>query len=755
MRLVEMLNGDVYLMNGEAQLRRFKCLNPGARAGAAELAAVMVAPKFDYAAVYDKAAKQYESPKGVYQSLVRAEPVAMAGVPASAAEPERMYLVGKHGTIWTFAEDFRYHVRGGRAAPEGEPHEPPPGVRRHFVLVAVHDRRQANCIRLQRSAAGQVEGVIDDYERVTQIVHRINRPASADRWVDRIKDFAGREIDVVHTSLPDFACDERDLKAVSGPGITNKLGGQPEKPYLQYNYLRLTSGGPTHRLGAVFDPSGAGLMGVRKWDDHGRIETQSVLGKYQYELRHNGTTVKYKERYSGYDITGQRKQLADDHEYVVKRAATTGRDFDEVTDHTVQVKRRSRLGGFSGPARTSMKHNDHGELVLLVLPKRNKQVFTYVESGSQMGNPEVTEDPSSTARTAVTAYDARFNFQKKVVQRGSVHGQDREAILTTFWYGHQGNLEGTIAPTVKTDHHDTTGNPKSRTPSAAGKEGQGGTGDSGSQAAPKKDPHNKTSDIISHTYRKEDGLLETTTDRRGAVTRYFYYAPDEGEREPGIRRAGSPKPRPHVPGDAWDCVGMLAMTQVVADGDAPRATPKKPIRSRWPDMVRSNMPVRSVTARYVRRNLCIGPRLYPYPKGMVSVFVPNTLGHTEMTFDPDMTREKRDLNEVGLVLKDANGVLYEYLFDYVRSKKTPIPGKASKYSETVTDYDALGNLVSTRTAESGADTQYDGHGNPVRERDTDGNETIYVYDERGLLLRKAVTEARAAGADKEAATAKV
>jgi hypothetical protein len=284
MRLVEMLNGDVYLMNGEAGIEKYTRRAYWGKAVVPDYIDHCVQKgKFDYAQVYSRS--QYSFPAGAYRSLVKAGPVEMDGMPAgeAGAEEARFYLVGKHGTIWTFLEDTRFETKADLSYDLEEfdvpnEHETLPGVHAHYLLVCIHDRRQGNYIKLQRDSAGHVRGVIDDYGRVTTLSHTA-ASASADRFVSSIKDFAGREITPTHK--------DRNLEAVKGPRVTMEAGGkphEPEKTQFTYKYTEKASNGPRYRLSSVSDPVSASggkyLIHVPDtcWDEKGRVARQYISG---------------------------------------------------------------------------------------------------------------------------------------------------------------------------------------------------------------------------------------------------------------------------------------------------------------------------------------------------------------------------------------------------------------------------------------------------------------------------------------------
>ena len=236
MRLVELLGGEVMLMNGEAGIETYapKSKDPGAFYFAQYVAKFSrssfgepISPKvvtslaqhgdgqggFNYSSLHPQS--QYTSPDGVYRSLLKALPVEMEGMPLekAGAERARFYLVDKHGTVFTFAEDMRYRTGGTDSGdnnwwfaspdPSGfQEHEPPPGVAAQYVLIAIHHRVQKSYIKLQRNGKGQVEGIIDDMGRVLSFDYKLSI-ASFDKFLEAVRDFTGRRVEFDRTrSLP-------------------------------------------------------------------------------------------------------------------------------------------------------------------------------------------------------------------------------------------------------------------------------------------------------------------------------------------------------------------------------------------------------------------------------------------------------------------------------------------------------------------------------------------------------------------------
>ncbi|MHC4983448.1 MAG: DUF6531 domain-containing protein, partial [Planctomycetota bacterium] len=781
MRLIEMLNGDVYLTNGEAGIEVYRSKTK-APPDAGQVSSIRY-PNFSYASLFNQS--QYKSPAGVYRCLIKGtpvdpkgKPVDMPGMPVDAegARVPRFYLVSKHGTVWTFVKDIRFETKAGFSEKLAEKdkankHEPPPGVRAHYHLVCIHDRRQANYIKLQRDSAGLVCGVIDDYGRVTRLKYAAGG-AVADRFLTSIKDFAAREITPTHK--------DRNLEAVKGPRVTMEAGGksqEPEKTQFTYRYTEKAGNGHRYRLRLVHELS-AKFLAVDKWDKHGRVAKQTVLGKYHYEWDYeNYPKVIHREKYKGYDLNLKKADLVDVHEFTIKpRGDSTGAEsrpakpqvafeFDQVVSHRVGIQKGSKV---TWRPPTTTTHDTQGEITQIILPKKNSEYFLYCENGSQAGNllETGTRNVEQTRQPARQQETAKPTTGEQTVTRVKYeYAKPGEAPKE------QGEANGTRWNLPKAASADAYQNDKSAIVTELGYDGQGNQVRCEFPTKSKKAPKPTSApaadkakvDGVAFFYR-DDGLLEWSTNVRGAKTCYYYY-----------ERPEDPDPKKnHLPGDAWHRAGMLMSTQVLRAGEKGTPPPKEHKQIKdwdkgWDQIATWQRPAALKGAKD-RENVLKASdgdikRKYNYANGMITTFKPSILGNPLKTVDPDGVVVGRQFNELGQVLKegrtvaehgrlkdDASETCGYYAFKqwdsgqlFRRARRTtPMLGDGYHVSREFL-YDQLGNLTKTSIAGIETITEHDIRGNPIEQavkyRYSRGRISLtkFVYDERGLLWKREVT----------------
>ncbi|MHC4983390.1 MAG: DUF6531 domain-containing protein, partial [Planctomycetota bacterium] len=758
MRLVEMLNGDVYLMNGEASIEFYECLICPPEVE--DIEAIVQARKFDYEKLWETS--PYWSPAGVYRSLVKAKPVQMAGMakPDENAEKARFYLVGKHGTVWTFVEDLRFQTNREVCGDLGDgdkanEHEPLPGVQAHYLLVCIHDRRQANYIKLQRDAGGLVKAIIDDYGRVTRLEYS-SETASADRLLSTIEDFAGREITPTHK--------ERDLESVEGPEVrtkaeapkdakaaTTKKADNTEKLKFAYEYAQKAGKGPRHKLTAVTDPTRQPLLVVGEWDS-GRVKKQTVLKKFHYAGKYESTKVSYEESYSGYSGAVLKKgTVTNSHTYIVR--SDPCQEFAEVAAHGVLLRSLRQGIGYAGYATSFFRYNVHGEVTDEIRPKGNWYSRNYETERSEAGNLKgefekgVVSDAEirgaltaakasgpttahvekvlskleaakaqTIAETQYDEYDRSLNLPKRITELAYVRNNERAQLVSHRRYDEEGNLLRVETPQALVSGQEQ----------AAG-EAKKGQAEKGSFI--------ELEYIDSQTYPdtpSQWGLLGGTTDRRlenkSVRTAYCY------------RRKGSDS----VPGDAHDKADKLvAIWTVPSDCYRTTGLYGQGITAYGVSLLEVYYPkggnIRLVANPCNRADLLQNWDGSTYgmsqsQKGLVTVLYPDKLGYPEKEIDPDGIVKTRTFNELGQLLQDENRVTYEYERGYPAARWTRAPGNAKQRSTATFKYDALGNLERTDSNVKGLWTEYeyDPNGNPIIEK-TARSQTAYAYDARGLL----------------------
>ncbi|MHC4984304.1 MAG: hypothetical protein ACYTF6_14205, partial [Planctomycetota bacterium] len=222
------------------------------------------------------------------------------------------------------------------------------------------------------------------------------------------------------------------------------------------------------------------------------------------------------------------------HEYTWKRDPE--REFAEVEKHTVKVTKRGNLSGFTGDAITELKYNRHGEITEIIRKpgkaqqagRQYKQEFKYEEEGSVAGNLLYSiVHAAKRIETKYERYDLRINLPTLVKDLGYMNPEGSDSCEhwaeTKYDYKFE---KGKFVITVTEQ--------KAKAHSGKGC------------------PEDKSTKVTSSVYRAEDGLLDYTVDRRNVKTQYWYYGKDQSD--------------PHFPGDAWDRVGMLAMTVVATPG---------------------------------------------------------------------------------------------------------------------------------------------------------------------------------------------
>ena len=700
MRVVEMLNGDVHLMNGESQIETYESkMKPGVNQWEGfwamdkdipEIRTIknMDAGAFDYASLYYQS--QYVSPRGIYRSLIKGKPVDLKDkLPKGRAEEPRFYLVGKHGTIWTFMEDQRFRTGAKRTdnladADKATEHEPIPGVRAQYLLVCIHDRRQANYIKLQRDARGLVQSVIDDHGRVTRLSH-VWSFGYSDHMIRSIRDFMGRTIDY-RTWWQPWTW-SRSLKNVKGPHST--------APSFHYDYVR-DSGktAPRYRLDLV-DATGGSfdnkpLLQIMEWKGP-RAQKLVEIGKYTYELTYGDPKVTYKESGPGRDHQGRSvaKQVST-HTYTIKKA-TKSRPFGQVSSHTIaRVGERGYIRAYVGSVTTAFKHNEEGEITRI--SRGNYiQEFDYETDECVIGNlKKQTTKGGATEETTYEQYNVYFNLPELVSVKG-YSGVNS----TTYTYDSFGNRETLTLQSAGSVTEKNCGN------------------------------------VTKWTYRKNDGLLESMTSQRGAVTWYDYYWADKANSDE--------KPR-HSSGDAWDCADMLAMTRTGFDS----AKPTKAI---------GELRVTTFeTGDSYRRGLVLDNdaafeealRSYVWHSALMTTFLPTPLGYNRKVVDQNGVWRTYKHNDVGQVETGPDGDSYTYECDLLKTSKISKPRKGSVLTKHV--HDKLGNrLLAKIGTTTEIKTAYDIFGNPIWERDSKAKrETTSAYDKRGLMVAQ-ITRDKAGG----------
>ena len=716
MRVVEMLNGDVHLMNGESQIETYESKK---KSGANQwgwlgrVASLMIpevrtiknmrAGKFNYASLYDQS--QYVSPKGVYRSLIKGKRVDLKDkLPAGGAETARFYLVDKHGAIWTFIEDQRFRTGAGRTddltdADKATEHEPIPGVRAQYLLVCIHDRRQANYIKLQRDASGLVQAVIDDHGRVTRVHHKaaLGLPASHDKLVAVVKGFLGRT----------YTCGRyNDAKTQYRPR-SHALGYAKDchSNYSRYQYANVGGDAPLHRIAQVDVTTASGapkdgpLLEVLEWYG-ARAMTVVEAGKYLYELHPDGSGVNYMESSPGYDSRGNKSRNYNVHTYELRQSA--GRSFCEVSSHTVHnVHSRGALGGHVKDVKTTFKYNDEGEMTKSVAGQQPR-TFEYSVKGSTRGNLiKSVATGGQSEQTFYTDYDLAFNLPQQTSELGYADRSQAKSKWTTRRYDKSGNLKWIV---------------------------RGKVGAVAAWMAHR---------MVSWTYRS-DGLPETMTNQRGAVTRYDYYAEygkKQGSAPNTTSNTKNDSERDHLPGDGWDCVDMLAIEQTQIDGGAPSKPNIEIHISNWSKISGYNRPSstgwgagwESLEAKDLKSK-----------KVYVTAHSPTAIGLPDHTVDSNHVKHSYLYTKAGQPRIIDWDERHEYHGAYLtRTKLERVPGGAHWTSYV---NDALGNRVQESPyfhKRHGVKAEYDMMGNPVRTLDEKSKlETIFVYDPRGLLLRR-------------------
>ncbi|HVT87526.1 MAG TPA: hypothetical protein VHD56_01630, partial [Tepidisphaeraceae bacterium] len=738
MRLVELPHGEVHLMNGESQVEVYKPIKGN------EVAAITITQirmnEFDYSKIYDQ--RQYHSPAGAYKSLLKGKPVVLgvpvkpnapgaAAAPATnAAQPPeleeaRYYLVDKHGTIWTFAEDARFRGNLKSKAPAADEaanaHEPIPGVRGHWVLISIHDRCQKNSIRFQRDASESVRGILDDRERVIEVKNKA-ADASFDRFVSDMRDFGSRAVS--------YAMEERNLVKVSGPTAKNV---SPSACEFRYGYTapkEENGGGPSRRLKSVVDPLGCKnstkevpaipVMRIDKWDADGRVGEQTVhsivdvaacTANIAAELLKIGRDVKkpvaYKcaLKFSG-DANGQTKWEV---------------EYEEIDEQTKPSKRRvkykvakegkrpfaeiqSRIA-FSDEKTThefKMEYDDLGEMKAIASPEGSRREWTYEQSGSKAGNLtklEVLNEKKESVSLQSFFYGKegglQFNYPTSIYKKVSVDRDTEKMSETQKGYDAQGCQISNKLPKVDEKVPDT-----SLPADTAGQE--------------------------SSSTWNDDGLLSESVSLRKVTTSFRYYG----------------QVTDHRPGDAHDLEGMLAM--ICQNWQGEEFDAKKSIQAnQWEKLkVWKRFDVKSILKKGQSYQDINPDEPKNYPNGFVSTRLPDIFGNEIVTVDPDGISRSNQVNELGMVIGNDRGITFEYCASHFIDR---IAGSAP--IERVVS-DSLGNVLARQRDEVRLDDErtvdqctvavHNFEGLIFRRIGEAGYEELFIYDGRNLLLSHAL-----------------
>jgi YD repeat-containing protein len=677
-RLVEMLNGDVMLMDGHAGIETYKAQkNVSSTPDIKSLVDTFNFPQID-------ASSQYLSPAGDYRCLVRAKALNMPGLAVSVTEPNRFYLIDKNGLILTFVQDSRYQAPSGLALKtdlKGEPNEPPPGVRSQYLLVSIHHRVRARYLKLVRDAYGLVVGVIDDTPvfsaghagasgRVTRLNYN-NASVSADRFLTDITDFAGRSIHLTHNTraletVKGVMCKRSSENAATVAGTT-----------INYGYDNSQPGRPLTDIG--YD---AKIFLVNTYKDSGQVDNQIVSNDFNIPTGVAATklsllnsvakkSLTYKFDYPALNgnMTVGCCEDGCQHDYAVE----AGENFYTITSHAVVVTASDGLfGTFTGSATTKYEYNSNGEITKIVGPEKSP------DSTKPLSLDQFL--PSETDKS-IFQYDLSFGQLLTSTQKG---------ITTTYGYDNSPFYLPTSikAPYVETTiTYDENGNPAT-------------SKDHGTVKA-------------SYTYN-DDGLLIDSTDARGTTTRYGYYSSDKKDL---------------VCGDAHYTAGHLAIAiRNLVNLSWLNKADASYIQTSWSSWG-SSLGERKADANSARDH------------DIITTFKPNLFGDNEIVVDACGYEHNFTYNELSLLLKDDRGITHSY-DSLDRLSTTAVPGVKGKNEGssqpqlTTNYYDQLGNIVATESAKLATVAVYDMLGNPIASIDPAGYKSTFVYDSRGLLLQE-------------------
>lgn len=705
MRLVELPNGEVHLMNGECQVEVYRpgfkeiaqtpeemSLSGGTlRFGSPVRSEVIPARniadgQYDYSSLYYQS--QYDSPPGAYKSLIKANPVNLPGPPIShvGTTTARFYLLGKHGTIWTFVEDARFHspvTSPSATAPGATTDEPVPGVRSHYVLAAIHHRCQSSMNTLVRDAKECLGGLVDDTGRVLRLRFR---GTGQDRFLRQIEDFASRRVD--------YAQAARNLSKCDAVSCRQTKDGPATRDAVEYEYGLQSDGPMPNALSAVTDGKGD-ILRVSHCDSSRRItDWKTAAGWFAYSAqwkKDTGATTKMTLTAS-YLVPAENGGLAHlDKEkvetYHIRHLCSS--NAAEVFKHVVTVAAQAETKSFIGEAVTEYDYGAGGEVSSVRLPSGKTMYWDYLESGPGAGNLLCErESGSNTPVTRITAYDARFNLPKTVKRAINSATQEARWGVTSTNYDPQGNPLAVTGP-----------------------------------------------DGLVEERMWHDGLIRWHKGFLGAVTIFRYFGGNEN----------------CVPGDGHLRNGFLAQTILLdGPGDEPRLQDPAWLRAAyvaWPsataswsdwerEYVEDEFPEHWAPLRVFNdpaRALAMESLPY-YSGGQRTTFVPTILGFNEHIVDPDRNALGWEFNELGLPLADPDAREYAYDHDHLQDAMTPLPDSTRLIVHFETD--ELGNVLQETRGSLVSYWEYDPDGRVLCEGEPGDYVTVNVYDERGLVIKR-------------------
>ena len=670
-RLVEVPNGDVLLMNGQAGVELYK-LKKDLPASLPKEPEGMTGA-FNFKGL--KSVSQYDSPVGAYRYLIRGTQVAMAGMPASATEPDRFYLVDKGGLVLTFVRDCRYPDLGWtKKELEYEDDQPAPGVKSQYLLTSIHHRVRTRHMKLIRDASGFLVAVIDDtpvfvaghdgsFGRVTRF-HNTARAASYDRFLYSINDFSGRTVRLSHPR-------GSWLEAVVGVTARRGSGGAASTT-LGYTYSP-SLGGPTCLLHRTL-VSGKRFLTV-DYDQFGRAINEHVdnapevpagaamdqLAQVQSDGAFGSFDFTFAYSSSNGDMKVTCYEDGPEHVYDVKAAD----GLRKVQSHAVTVEAPGAIaGGFVGVATTKFEYDGNGEVKTITWPKGNVSYFEYDSIGNLLKKGSKSSAAEVVSETTYGYDESLYSLPTSVVSD----------------------------PYVKTKlKYDDDGNPKEQTEQSV--QGVAGFADA------------STSTTKSH-YTNE-GLLDNSTDGRNVVTKYIYYVAEDD----------------CVCGDAHHFAGELAVVnrlptqhiineKVLAKDWAAKWSPfgaRVANAPRDKDIITTFLP-----------NVLGDPATVVDACGNSHAYVYNELSLV-LTDDRSIQRTYSRQDRVASVTVPS---------------VTGAGGGRSEAQTAKTFYDAMGNVVAEENAGLVTATLYDVGGRPIASIDPAGYKSRFTYESRGLLTKE-------------------